>query len=251
MEGGVIRALDLPDGRLTLALPPGTVADRVESIGTTVVDMRGTRLAPDGRQWFRLLRSEVDDVPGAVSGFEWIRGDEESQGAARDLLGAPLLRRYGQRAARRFAALTACANCHPPDKRPTYRDGQEGLPNRETDSSGFYQVLAVLSDEAPLETYRPRDLNVDDPFVHVRWDGGAEPRVRRLPRGAVHVTCADGSPPRGRLDLVAALRAGDARARAVCRARAKLAHHMDDAARRRFDSSLRACAAAGDDESPT
>src|SRR5581483_11475852 len=110
------------------------------------------------------------------------------------------------------------------------------------DDSGLYQLLAVLNDETALEFYRARNANVEDPFVSVGCAGGAAPRTARDPGGTARVVCSDQSVPVGRLDLVAALDAGDARARRICRSRMALASHLDDVGRQEFAAALRECA---------
>jgi hypothetical protein len=243
-RGSVIQTLRLPDGRTSVLLPSGTEADRVESVGGSVADVRGTRIDDRGRSRQHVLRPEGAVLGGELEGFEWMEGDGDSVRAITDVLASRLRRAYGARAAERFGGLMDCAGCHATNKLPKRLRAEGGLPNRGTDGNGFYQILAVLSDEAPLELYRPRDLNVDDPFVRIRCGDGAPPEVGRRPNGETRVTCLDGSVPVGRLDLLGALSAGDERAKGVCRARVMLAAHLDEAGQRVFGSALRECAAS-------
>ena len=98
----------------------------------------------------------------------------------------------------------------------------DGGPRRATDDAGFYGVLGVLADAAPLEDHRPRDRNADDPFVAIARPG-------------------DGGVPRAALDLPRALAAGAPHAAAVCRSRRYLFDHMDPDARAAFAPAFSEC----------
>lgn len=241
--GSILRTRRLPDGRTTFTVPPGTIADRVELIGGRVADVRGTRFEEGGREIFHAFRPEPDAEGRRLFGYEWERGNSGQEGEAAGLFDARLRKTEGARAAGRFRELMACAGCHPANKPPNTRPGAGGLPNRATDGSGLYQLLAVLSDESPLEAYRPREMNLDNPLVVIRCGGGGAPRTVPGKRGGMHVVCSDGSVPLGRLELPAALRAGDARARQICEARRVLEEHLDHAGRRAFAAALGACSA--------
>jgi hypothetical protein len=115
----------------------------------------------------------------------------------------------------------------------TYEDNGAMFPNAP---------VGVEPDEAPLETHRARDMNEGDPFIHIACGDGTEASLAAGPRRRRHYICADGSVPRGRTDLRAALAAKDAHAKAVCASRAYLAAHMDDDGREAFAESLRECA---------
>jgi hypothetical protein len=240
--GAVIRTRRLADGRVSLSVPPGTEADRVESIGDEVADVRGIRFEGEGRQTFHVLRPESARHEGGLGGYEWPRGDGEAERSATELLTADILGRDGRRPADRFRGLMGCAGCHPSDKPANRRPADAGLPNRPTDGSGLYQILAVLRDETPLESYRPRDVNLDNPFVQILCGDGGAPQTVRGSHDSARASCSDGSVPRGRLDVVAALKSGDQRARQVCQARASIAAHLDEAGKRAFAEGLRECA---------
>lgn len=222
-----------PDG---LRFPPGTVAERVDTWGAgpkaKILDIRGTRLGPDGSPEFHAFRPRAD---GTLYGVHW-------DGAAHE--------RLGPKAARHLAAVTGadaaklmgkndCAGCHEP--------GQPEAPNkvvyRATDASGFYVAQYVLQNEAPLEAYHDVDPNEGASHVQVTCPDGSAATWQDG-----HARCTDGDGrrviPRGRYDLKGALAAGDARAQAVCRSRRYLYDRLDEAGRRRFADAMATCETA-------
>lgn len=230
-DGAAIGARRLDDGRAVVRYPPGTIADRVElrepvaapddDHAWRVIDVRGTRLDGDGREQFHCL--QPTGRGDALAGFAWPRGDATAERAAADGLvelargrldGAP-----GPLA--RLRRLTHCEPCHDHDRRERTRIA-DGGPRRATDDAGFYAVLGVLADAAPLEDHRPRDRNADDPFVAIARPG-------------------DGGVPRATLDLPRALAAGAPHAAAVCRSRRYLFDHMDSDARAAFAAAFAEC----------
>ncbi len=139
----------------------------------------------------------------------------------------------------RLARLNRCAPCHDHDRAERTLT-TEGGPRRATDRAGFYLMMSVLTDRAPLETHRPRELNVGDPFVTVECDGA--PARLESDGGPAAWACADERVPVARYDLARALAAGQPHAAAVCRSRRYLFEHMDDAARLAFAPAFAACA---------
>lgn len=240
-DGGVIDLSSAP-GRRHLALPAGTIIDRVESVGveggpTRVDDVRGTLLEADGRQRFHVLRRADDSLVG----LSWLRGSATAQSRADASLAEWLEGRGAdRREQRRLVELNQCARCHGFDKPVSPVANERGLPNRATDLHGFYQVEGVLLDEAPAETARPRDTNLDDPFIVHRCAAG-EPPIRVQDERVTHLRCADGGPPVGRLDVARALAAGDAHAAEVCASRAFLRAHMSAPARQAFSDAFAVC----------
>jgi len=196
-----------PDGAITY--PAGTIADRVEldeppSDGIhrwQVKDVRGTRLEKDG-EWFHCLGPSGVKV----SGFEWRRDDEAAERTATD----GLARTVWSGRLDRLRRLNHCQECHQHDQ-PAIVNRSDGGPRRATDSAGWYVILSVLSDSAPLSTHRPRDLNGDDPFIAI-----------------------DSGSPVARIDMARAIASGDTHALAVCRSRRYLHEHMDGRARAAF-----------------
>jgi len=254
MDGhnGIEVWIKLPDGapidvrsdgpRPHLVLPPGTSVDRVETIGgpdgvARVDDVRGTDLEVDGRERFHVLRRDDDRLVG----FSWLGRDEASQRRADEALGEWLRGRGSSaREVSRLVGLNQCAHCHLVDKPGSVKANEGGLPNRPTDGHGFYQVEGVLRDEVAAETARPRDTNLDDPFITHRCATGDPPRRVETER-SVHLRCADGSPPLGRLDVARALASEDAHATAVCASRAFLHARMTNAAREVFSEAFAVC----------
>jgi hypothetical protein len=238
-------------GDATLRFPPGTIADRVESLGFvggdgirrwTVIDVRGTTFLDGGRERFHVLRPSRDTPLCPLQGYEWTRGDGAAARTATGLL-VEQLRRHEPRADRgRFRRQNGCASCHQPD-RPASSSADRRGPHRATDASGLFVPVSVLQDGAPIEAHRPRDMNADDPFVQVRC--GLDPApLRRFRDGARRFTCDDGSVPRATRDIRAGLAAGDPYTRAVCASRRALFEHMDASARDLFVAAFRACGLA-------
>ncbi len=258
-RSGVIRTRHLADqDRTVLSYPPGTIADRVEyrrrSGGLIVADVRGTRIAADGHEIYRLYRPrDGASPPGseALFGYEWPRDNAAGRKAAltgfREAMGRGMGFAVGQRglvrsrrhaAIGRFMALASCSSCHMHSRPATFAGGNPHRPRRATDGQGFYQVQEVLTDAAPLETYRPRDPNVKDRFIHYECSQGAK---LRGPQGTTRVRCGDGRVPRLVLDVRAALAAGDKRVGRLCAARRYLAAHLDAQGRVAFHDALAAC----------
>jgi hypothetical protein len=246
---GVVRR----GARASLVYPPGTIADRVDMRDFrdqgSIQDVRGTRFAEGGEEYFHVLRPLVH---GQLDGVEWPRSDVRAWRAATDeMLGRMASTHPPGPAATallsRFELTNDCAGCHAHDKPERHQRALAGVdgepaPNRATDAGGLYAIATVLEDSAPLEQHRPLDMNEGDPYVSVTCDDGAVARLEVTRRGARrHYACADGSVPRARLDLVRALADGDAHAEAVCASRAYLQEHMDVEARAAFAPAFAEC----------
>lgn len=236
-----------------LRMPHGAIAERVEYAGEGarrfVADVRGTRFGRDGRERFRVLRPRAPDPDAPLVGFEWDRGDEAQQAEVTArmielLTTTPPVQAMAEdaqaRAIARFRQINACAPCHRPNKPVNRREREGGLPNRATDASGLYTVATVLADEAPIERYRRHGRDHGDPFITF-WCGLEGPVSADSDDIARTPTCADGAVPTGRIDLPAALAAGDPHARALCRARIYLHRHLDAAGQRAFAGALAPC----------
>ena len=228
--------LKLPDaGQIDLApslrFPAGTVSDRVEYMDGKVVDVRGTRFLADGVELFHVLRRKGD----ALVGYEWPRGDVEAQHTATEMATALV----EQPMKERFRRFNDCEACHQHDRPPAVRD-DVARPPRATDSSGLYQMLAVLVDTTQLDHHRPREQNVDLPYVHVECAGGGSASLES-DGGARRYTCEGNVLPLGHVDIARGHAAGDARIASVCASRKYLEQHMVADARARFAASFTAC----------
>lgn len=249
---GKIGARRLDDGRVTLSFPAGTVADRVESLGDAVIDVRGTTLLADG-ELFHVYVPE-GEAPSALVGWEWRRGDKDAEASAtrallarldttkRKLRGepAPSERQHANSLAS-YAKNNACATCHVHDKPPVLVGDAV---HRPTDASGFYVPLSVLADAVPLERHRPWETNVNDPFLALTCADGHAPRLLKQD-GVRMFSCGTPEIPMGRLDVTRAVAARDERALDVCRSRRALHERMDAEARALFAEAFRVCGLGG------
>jgi hypothetical protein len=226
----------------SLRVPPGTVADRVETRGEGGVDVRGTRFGERGAELFHVFHSDAKTPGAPVSGWEWPRGDERLQREATEKLAASL-RGQPQAEIDMLRGFNECARCHEHERAPLTRVDVRA-PRRATDGSGLFELLAVLRDDAPVEANRPRDMNVGLPFVEVRC-GAARAELQARPDGARRFACPGGAVPIARLDVATALAANDEHALAVCRSRRFLFEHMDEASRALFKDGFAACAIDG------
>jgi hypothetical protein len=248
---GAARITSAPSaaGGMTLAVPPETVADRVEYITPTgaspdapatgnVIDVRGTRFVPGGAELFHVLRPGTG---AGLRGFEWPRHDQgASEQATRRLIDSQRALGASPAQLRRLRRLNDCAACHRPDVPAATRVTRD-LPRRPTDATGLYSLLAVMRNEAPVEVHRPRDMNADDPFISVVCPGNQPATLDRESNGARRFTCPGGAVPTARLDVTAAIAAGDPHALAVCRSRRMLYERMTEGARRAFSGAMAGC----------
>jgi len=248
--------------RYTLAFPPGTVADRVESVRNEhdpmqvvngIGDVRGTRIGASGQKWFHVY----EPVPGRskrwLAGYEWLHTGHGSDAVAAVSLvklyfpGAPAKARKEMDD---FRKLNQCSLCHRINQAAPTRVPANSIFNGltlppgtiidlMTDADGFFQPITVLSDTMTIRNARPWDLNADDAFVTVFCGD-------RITKATVHgdhrgYSCPDQAVPVGRLDMAAALKHGDAHALGVCASRRYLYAHMDKAGRDAFRRYFREC----------
>jgi hypothetical protein len=185
-----------------LDYPPETMADRVEyyapaaadevpAASWLAADVRGTRLVAGHPQVFHVLRPRTSRGGGPLIGLEWPDKDDAAARSATDALGrlmeegvalGPSGRDARNEAALHLQGLNACASCHVPDRPPRRRMDEHGIVNRGADASGFFQISTVLADRAPLETYRPVNSNLADPYLH--FVCGPDETPARLDRAA-------------------------------------------------------------------
>jgi hypothetical protein len=211
------------------------------------VDVRGTRFE-EREEYFHVFRSFA---PRVLDGLEWRRGDILAARTATDRLLERMASMRGHadvqrfdRQLRTFELNNDCAGCHVPNKAERHERASgelsDGMPNRGTDGGGLFSVATVLRDDAPLETHRARDMNEGDPYMTITRKDGRAARFDAQPRRRQYV-CEDDSVPYGHLDVSSALVAGDEHAKAVCKSRAYLAEHMDDAGKSAFVAVLSEC----------
>ena len=125
------------------------------------------------------------------------------------------------------------------------RSDAPGSPTRQTDAAGWFVPETVLRDRAPLEHHRPREMNVDDPYVRFDCpaaDGEATPaEIVKHDDGTRWPSCGGKATAIGVLDVASALAAGDAHAKAVCASRRALFDHMDDEGKKAFAAAFEVC----------
>ncbi|MGE0325067.1 MAG: hypothetical protein AB7S68_22280 [Polyangiaceae bacterium] len=236
------------DAGVQLELPHGARAARVERSdaspeATPIYDVRGTRFEADGEHFF-VMRPTGE--ANTLTAWLWRRDSPEEQTAATDRIAAyvadrsPTANREAQR--RAMVANNACASCHVYGRSANERPGEFGKVNRGTDASGCFQVQNILVSRLPVETYFPLEQNTQDPFIRFDCDGRAPgPSAGPAEIKGDQVACANGSVPYGKLDVRAALAAGDARVRRVCAGRRYLYQHLDAAGRSAFQSGFAEC----------
>lgn len=245
-EAAILGLFEDPAGRLTLELPPGTRADRVEWHGAgddrRIVDIRGTRIEPDGAQTFYVYRPTAPVTDAPLFGLEWRRDDPDAQRGATEHLVSKLAalpplvdmaERRRQEILEGVRGRNQCAGCHGLSRPENETPRQHGLVDRGTDRSGFYTPQTVLWDEVPLEAYGSYDRSWDDPAIEVRCAGATATEPGRR--------CPDGSIARGRLRWDATEPNARAWLASVCESRAWVAAHVSDSDRGVLASALSPC----------
>lgn len=248
--------------RYTLKFPPGTVADRIESVKNEhdamhvvngIDDVRGAKIAADGKTWWHVYETVPGQSTQWLRGYAWLRGGPAGDDRAADSLikllypGAPA---SAQPEIGDFRKLNQCGLCHlinqpAPTQVPqnSIFNGMTLAPgtiiNMMTDADGFFQPITVLTDSMTVRNARLWDLNADDPFITVRCGDQITKAVSHGDNRGY--TCPDRGVPIGTLDMVAALKHQDAHALQVCAARKYLYAHMDQQGRKAFASSFAEC----------
>lgn len=221
-------------GRPTLRFGPGTQADRVEFAGRgdmrRIVDIRGTRIEPDGRQTFYVYRPTAPNPRAPLFGVQWARDDAAAHEAATERLVATLAQMppataMAPAARQRFfdgvRVRNGCAGCHALARPDNETPGEHGVVDRGTDLSGFFTPQTVLWDEVMLEAYSAHDRSWGDPALEIRC--GDQP-VEAPQAGARR--CPDGSIARGRLRWDAQEPVARAHLAEVCESRKIVLAHM-------------------------
>ena len=246
--------------RALLVWPVGTVADRVERLvapGATapaqdVTDVRGTTITPVG-ELFHIYVAAAGNVGGTLRGWEWPRGDAVAEQTATQALIAQLAANpwhdssgsiasplEQERRQQQYKRNNICARCHMANM-PPQLTRREGI-HRGTDTSGWYVAQSVLEGKAPLETHRPRDLNVGDPLLTIRCNtSGEAPHLFDDGRGGRHLLCGESDVPMAVLDVQRGLKESDPRTLGVCASRRWLYARMTDAARAAFQNAFTEC----------
>ncbi len=238
--------------RALLYYPEGTDAVRVETwhgsapnggSSSFVADARGEHFEPRASPRVFVLKPSSASDHTALRGFSWAPSDHAAQQRASDLLAQlsanDLAPEQASGAAARVRAQNACTRCHTLSRADAQRVGEFGEAARGTDGDGLFQIQTVLSDHAPIESYAPRELNLDDAAIEVRCGNGLAERAR----GAAGLVfrCPERAVPMGYLDVPRALAAGDTRVQGLCRARRYLRDHLDASGRSAFSDAFRAC----------
>jgi len=219
-----------------LLFPPGSVLDRVEYADMNgkrfVVDVRGTRIDDEGKQWFHVYRRGAE----GLFGFEWARSDEGAHGRATAALVAKLAKeapakRMAEAQRAKFLGSVegknACAACHVLSRDSNLRQGEHGIVNRGTDASGFFTPWTLLAPEIPLERYGGHDASESDRHTTIRCPPGVKPTAAEDGRKR----CASSEVPMATYDLRQALADEEARALRVCTGRRYLMGHMSSTLR--------------------
>jgi hypothetical protein len=235
-QGSLITLANINDRR-SLRVPAGSVLDRVERFTIhgrdVILDVRGTTFAPAG-EIFHAYRP-YDASARVLFGIAWPRADEPPDVLANAMhsamldgmgvVGVSTARRA--HAADRFMRLLRCAGCHH-YQQPERLGTPDGWPRRITDASGLYSLLSTLSDTSLLETYRPRDPNLTNPFVTLTCADGT--------------SCSTSNVRRATLQIRTALAQGNVHARAVCAARRALLPWLGADVRSAYANELTECA---------
>lgn len=217
--GAVEVWLSLPDGSRVEgttsaihAYPAGTIADRVEFRDGRVVDVRGTRIDPDGRRWHHVYKPVSDSTK--LLGASWPADDVQ---ATEDAIGTLLtaLQARGNRHTDAIRRKLDCESCHTADRPDNTTQHQHGLVNRGTDGAGFFTVHTLLRESVPLEVYGHTERG---PFTTVRCDAQPLAGGERCPGSGV---------ARATLDLERALAARDPHALAHRASREQLVARME------------------------
>jgi hypothetical protein len=240
-DGSKIKARKVngPKGdRITLEYPPGTVADRINFLqGRSLVgDVRGARINENGEMIYHVY-GKAKKGDSFLSGYEWARKDDRADVVAGDALVRLLFKHGDSPYAKAFLVDSHCSACHEANSAAPMHMS-DGLVRYETDAAGFFQVLTVVSDEETVRGHRDWDLNADDPFVSV-WCGKKR-ALAMIKEGRRFYECPGGFPV-GRLNLVAALKAGDSHALGLCRSRRYIFEHMDEESRILLASAFAEC----------
>ncbi len=269
-EDGVIQYTPLPSDRWTLKFPPKTIVDRVDywALGSdpseptfdpaqgVVLDVRGAELDARGKTRWRVMRPERSGRGAPLFGYSWPRGDSVAASYVVDTMVAAMSEGMGfyaklsgdklTRGQHRYRTISACNSCHPRNKPETtaIHKRRDHL-YRATDDHGWFTPRSVFAKAIPFETYRPRDLNGEQPWLQALCPSG-DAAKRSSMKGNDTWTCEGDGVPRGTLALASACAAGDRHARAVCETRRSLFERLDPAGKKALAAMVAACESCQD-----
>jgi hypothetical protein len=250
----IVVVMKFPTGQLlssnngtppSLSIPVGTEAARVEyAANGTTSELSAAWRVLDVRQFSWRSTSMLctvlrPDGDGKLVGLRWpcsAANDEQagtllSQFVRDNRFEAPRSDAGRERAASHIAQINGCVRCHQANRREDR--SATAVVQRSTDSNGLFSIRSLMTDQDPIERYRPIDRNLGDPFMH-----------SVCPQSDVSATtgeCTDGMRRQLRYDIAPALAAQDSHAVAVCASRLSIAAVMTSGARATFASALHPC----------
>ncbi len=232
-------------GRRTLTMPIGTVATRIEFLGSTDADAEpaATWRVLDVRQ-FEWRAAGLDCVvlrpaSGSLAGVRWRCGAEGDAAAGQVLAGqvragrlnGPVDDAAREQAAEHLRQLNGCSACHQKDRAEDRSPA--ALVQRGTDAQGLFSLRSLFEDEGAVERYRPVDPNAADALM--------EPRCPGSELDLIAARCADGRRAVLRLDVARGRREQSLHVERVCASRRAVAAHLDAAGRAALAESLEEC----------
>ena len=232
-------------GRRTLLMPLGTVATRIEFIGSTDPDAEPAAnwRVLDVRQ-FEWRAAGLDCVvlrpaSGALAGVRWRCGREGDAAAGQVMaaqqragrLNGPADDAGRDQAAEHLRQLNGCSACHEKDRAEDRTPA--ALVQRATDAQGLFSLRSLFENEGAVERYRPVDTNAAD--------GLMEPRCPGSELDLVGARCADGRRAVLRLDVARGRRERSLHVERLCASRRAVAAHLDEAGRAALVPSLEEC----------
>jgi hypothetical protein len=242
---GSVALADVRDRR-SITVAAGSVLDRVEyrkfAGAWGAVDVRGTQVLSGGGERFHAYRRAGIRAPD-LFGVAWLRGDRSDEERAVDAMRDALRSGVGivpdgklrGRTVDRYVGMLRCSSCHAHDA-PVRWGGASAGPRRPTDHSGFYSLIATLSDESVLETYRPLDPNCGRVGVTRRGAPGHPTTVE-----SGDECRADGQVTGAVLDVARGLAARDPATLALCASRRALTPYLSADVQRAYAKELSEC----------
>lgn len=232
-------------GRDTMMMPLGTVATRIEFLGSTDPDAEPAAnwRVLDVRQ-FEWRAAGLDCVvlrpaSGALAGVRWRCGRDGDAAAGQVLatlmrdcrLDGPADDAGREQAGAHLRQLNGCSTCHEKDRAEERTPA--ALVQRATDAQGLFSLRSLFTDEGAVERYRPVDPNAADRLM--------EPRCPGSELDLVAARCADGRRAVLRLDVARGRRERSLHVERLCASRRAVASHLDAAGRAALAQPLEEC----------